>query len=235
MTYTIIARCPRTGRVGLGIATYSIAVGRNCIGVRGTVGVTVTQAFVNPGNNPLALKLMAEGFSAPYVLTQLAANDPDFEFRQIGIADRDGKVAAHTGPRTRPWSGHKVGDGYAAFGNVLAGPQVVEAIAAGFEAEPDAALEHRLLRGLEGGRDAGGQVGGQGHLTERSACLVVASRSDITDVDLRVDLHETAIEELRSLYEEYQPYAAYYRERGMNPRGALPQEKFAAALKPQPA
>lgn len=231
MTYSILARCPRTGRLGLGVATYSIAVGLYCNGVRSRTGVTITQAFVNQSNNGLALRLLAQGFGPAYVLDALKANDPDYDYRQIAIIDRNGATAAYTGPDTRKWSGHKVGAGYIATGNVLAGPEVVEAIATGFEASPEEALERRLLRALEYGRDAGGQVGGSGHVTERSVALIVYSEFDHADIDLRVDLHDKAVDEMRRVFEEYEPYREYYRDRGLNPSKAMPQEQFAARLK----
>ncbi len=231
MTYTILARCPRTGRLGLGVATYSISVGLYCNGVRSRTGVTISQAFVNQGNNTLALGLLSQGFSADYVLQALRANDPDADYRQIGLIDREGRAVAHTGPKTRKWSGHEIGDGYISTGNVLAGPEVVEAIAKGFESEPDADLERRLLRALEYGRDAGGQMGDSGHVTERSAALIVFSDYDYPDIDLRVDLHDKAVDELRRIFEVYDPYRGYYRDRGRNPRTAMPQEQFVAGLK----
>ncbi|MGD9885628.1 MAG: DUF1028 domain-containing protein [Reyranella sp.] len=145
MTYSIIARCPRTGRLGLGITTFSIAAGGRCEGILAGVGICKTQAYVNRGNDPLALSLLAQGFAPTHVMSRLAANDPDHDYRQIAILDREGNGVGHTGSGTRPWSGHAVGTGYVAFGNVLAGPQVVEAIVAGFLADPEAPLEFRLL------------------------------------------------------------------------------------------
>jgi uncharacterized Ntn-hydrolase superfamily protein len=230
MTYTVIGRCERTGRLGIGIATYSINVGRYCTGLRARIGVTITQAFPNEGNNDLALGLLAQGFRPTYVLKALEQNDPYYEYRQIAIVDRDGAPAAHTGAKTRPWSGHETGNGYVAFGNVLAGENVVTAIAEGFRRNPGAELEERLIAGLEAGRNAGGQRGSQGHLTERSAALVVYGDFDYCDTDLRVDLHDTAVDELRRIYEEYKPYQAYYRERSRNPRAAISQDEFVADL-----
>ncbi|HEY0181809.1 MAG TPA: DUF1028 domain-containing protein [Rhodopila sp.] len=230
MTYTVLGRCPRTGRLGIGIATFSITVGLYCNGVKAMTGVTMSQAFVNQSNNKLALRLLDQGFTAASVLSQLVSNDPNFEYRQIGVIDRDGNAVAHTGPRTRGWSGHVTGQGCVAFGNGLVGSGVVDAIAAGFMAEPEADLEHRLLLGIEAGRDAGGQGTAQRHKPERSAALVVYSRHAYADIDLRVDLHATAVEELRRIYTEYKLYEDYYRDRGRNPRGAMPQEKFMAQL-----
>jgi uncharacterized Ntn-hydrolase superfamily protein len=231
MTYTILGRCARTGRLGIGIATFSITVGRYAHCARANTGVTISQAFANESNNQLALRLLAQGFAAASVLAQLKSNDRDFEYRQIGVIDRSGSAAAYTGPRTRGWSGHVAGDNYVATGNGLVGPGVVQAIAAAFLAKSEADLEHRLLMGIEAGRDAGGQGTVQEHKPERSAALLVYSRNAWPDIDLRVDLHETAIEELRRVHGEYKKYEAYYNERGRNPRGAMPQEEFMATLK----
>jgi uncharacterized Ntn-hydrolase superfamily protein len=163
-------------------------------------------------------------------MKMLERNDPDHAYRQIGIIDREGNGVAHTGSGTRPWSGHKVGNGYVAFGNVLAGPQVIEAIAAGFMAEPQGALELRILAALEGGRNAGGQVGAQGHLTERSAAIRVVADPDYPDIDVRVDLHDDAVVELRRVLEEFKRYEVFYRDRGRDPSTAMTQDEFVATL-----
>jgi uncharacterized Ntn-hydrolase superfamily protein len=231
MTFTVLGHCPKTGRLGIGIATFSITVGLYCNGVRARTGVTMSQAFVNQSINRFALRLLEQGFGVAAVMARLQANDPDFEYRQIGIIDRDGNAAAHTGPGTRGWSGHVTGPGYVAFGNGLVGPGVVDAIAAGFLAEPEADLEHRLLMGIEAGREAGGQGTAERRKTERSAALVVYSEHAYADIDLRVDLHATAIGELRRVYSEYKLYEAYYRERGRNPSQAIGQEDFLAELR----
>jgi uncharacterized Ntn-hydrolase superfamily protein len=231
MTYSIIARCPYTGRLGLGITTFSIAAGGRCEGIRAGVGIAKTQAYVNRGNDTMALELLAQGFGPARVMRMLEANDPDHAYRQIALLDRDGEGAAHTGLSTRPWSGHTMGRGFIAFGNVLAGPQVIDGIVAGFNAEPDTALDLRLLAALEGGREAGGQVGGEGHLPERSAVIMVVSHPDHPDIDVRVDLHDNAIAELRRVLEEFKLYEKFYRDRGRNPRDAIPQDQFVAQLK----
>ena len=230
MTYTVLGRCHRTGRLGIGIATFSITVGRYCYGVKSNAGVTVSQAFANERNNALALRLLTQGFTARSVLQQLMENDAYAQYRQIGVIDRSGMAVAHTGPHTRGWSGHVVGENYVAFGNGLVGPEVAEAIAKGFLAEPDADLEHRLLMGIEYGRDAGGQGTREIHKVERSSALLVYSRNAHPDIDLRVDLHATAVEELRRVWVEYKKYEAYYRHRGEHPRAAMSQEVFMATL-----
>jgi uncharacterized Ntn-hydrolase superfamily protein len=230
MTFTLLARCPKTGQVGIGIATYSICVGLYCNGLRGNTGATMTQAFVNQGNNPLGLQLLAQGYMPQHVLDELKANDPYHEYRQIAVIDRLGRTVAYSGPKNRGWAGHRIGDGYVAMGNVLAGEHVIDAMAKAYEAAADLSFERRLLAAIEAGRDAGGQTGNYGHLTERSAAEMVYGDYDHAELDLRVDLHDTAVEELRHAFEEYELYRGYYRERSKNPKDAMPQYAFVQSL-----
>lgn len=204
MTYSIIARCSRTGRLGVGTATFSIACGRRNESVRPNVGISKSQAFYDRATDPLALNLLAQGFTPQHILGVLKAGDPDFEYRQIGIIDNAGDVAAHTGSQIGQWAGHIIGPCYAAYGNGLAGPHVVQAIVRGFVAEPDAELEQRLLRAIEGGRDAGGQASNGVPRPERSAWIRVVDRLDYPQTDVRVDLHEKAVAELRRVLEAFE-------------------------------
>jgi len=235
MTYSIIGRCPRTGRLGLGITTFSLAVGGRCEGLAANVGVCKTQAFPNRTNDPLGIKLMGQGYVPSRVMEMFAANDTEHDFRQIAIMDREGRIAAHTGSGTRGWSGHKIDADCVAFGNGLVGPQVLDGLIAGFTAKPDDALEYRLMRALEGGRDAGGQGDANSHRPERSAAIKVVDRLDYPYVDVRVDVHPTAVKELRRVLEEFKLYEEFYRERGRNPSKAIPQDVFVANLKKQRA
>ncbi len=230
MTFTLLARCPTTGQVGIGIATYSITVGLYCTGLRGNAGATMTQAFVNQGNNPLALRLLAQGFAPDHVLAELKANDPNHEFRQIAVIDRLGRLAAYSGSKNRGWAGHVTGDGYVAMGNVLAGKPVIEAMAKAYEGAAGISFERRLLAAIEAGRDAGGQVGNDGPLPERSAAVMVYGDYDHAELDLRVDLHDEAVGELRRAFEQYELYRGYYKERARNPKDAIPQYAFAQGL-----
>jgi uncharacterized Ntn-hydrolase superfamily protein len=231
MTYTIIGRCARTGRLGLGITTFSLAVGGRCEGVAANVGICKTQAFPNRTNDPLGIKLLAQGLLPARVMERLAANDPEHDYRQIAIMDREGRIAAHTGSGTRGWSGHKEGADCVAFGNGLVGPQVLDALIAGFLAKPGNPLEYRLMQALEAGRDAGGQGDATSHRPERSAAIKVVDRLDYPEVDVRVDVHPVAVAELRRILEEFKLYEDFYRERGRNPSKAIPQDVFVANLK----
>ncbi|HEX9462636.1 MAG TPA: DUF1028 domain-containing protein [Alphaproteobacteria bacterium] len=231
MTYGIIARCPRSGRLGLGMASYSLAVGLYSTDTaRANTGASITMGAPNPGNNALAIRLLAQGFSSAHVLAELIGNDPNSDYRQIAIVDREGKAVAHTGAKTRPWCGHRIGEGFVAFGDMLAGEDVVDAIVRSYAADPAAKLEERLVTALEAGRDAGGEVGSTGRLPERSAVLVVHGMFDYSDWDLRVDKHDKAVDEMRRCHEEFKLFDAYYTERSRNPREAIPQREFAGML-----
>ena len=231
MTYSIIGRCARTGRLGLGITTFSLAVGGRCEGIAANVGVSKTQAFPNRHNDPLAIRLMAQGLLPARVMQMLADNDAEHDFRQVAIMDREGRIAAHTGPKTRGWSGHDIAADCVVFGNGLVGPPVLAGLLAGFLAQPGDALEYRLMRALEAGRDAGGQGNADHHKPERSAAIKVVDRLDHPDIDVRVDVHPTAVAELRRVLEEVKAYEVFYRERGRRPSQAVPQDVFAARLK----
>jgi uncharacterized Ntn-hydrolase superfamily protein len=210
MTYTIVGKCASTGQVGLGIATWSLAAAGFCQGVSSRDGAIVSQAVANHRLVPLGLYMMQVGFPARKVLSDLEASDPYFSYRQVGIIDRRGEVAVHTGKDTRPWTGHIVGDGFVALGNFLEGPAVVDAMAEAFDSSQDAELGDRLLRTLEVGRDAGGQAGG---VTERSAAVVVHDNKEpypLYDLRVDVEMEGRAVELLRQHYEFYRPLVPLY-------------------------
>ena len=206
MTYSIIARCPRTGRLGVGTTTFSIACGRRNESVRPNVGISKSQAFYERATDPLVLNLLAEGYSPGHIMKTLEAADADFAYRQIGILDCVGEPVAHTGPKIGQWAGHLVGPSYAAYGNGLAGPQVVAGVVDGFMADPEGKLEDRLLRAIEGGRDAGGQANNGVPRPERSAWIRVVDRLSWPEIDVRVDLHDKAVSELRRVLDEFRRY-----------------------------
>lgn len=230
MTYSIIARCPRTGRFGIGTTTFSIACGRRNESLRPNVGISKSQAFYLRGVDPLVLNLLEQGWRVPRIVQLLEADDPDFEYRQFGIIDREGNVHAHTGPKIGQWAGHEVGPYYAAYGNGLAGPQTVQGIVSGFMKNPETPLEYRLLEALEGGHAAGGQATKGRYRPERSAWLRVVGQLDHPEIDLRVDLHEKTLAELRRIFEAFKRYEPYYRGLADNPQAAMPEEEFVAGL-----
>ncbi len=236
MTFSVIALCPRTRRFGVASSTFSMACGRRNESIRPNVGVSKSQASYLRQIDVTVLNMLMLGHTPDYIMRSLEqGGDVHFAYRQFGIIDREGSVVVHTGSKTNPWSGHIVGENFAAYGNTLTGPSTVEGIASGFLASPDAELEERLLQALEGGRDGGGQSLNGAHLPERSAWLRVVGQLDWPETDLRVDLHQDAITELRRLHTEYQRYAAYYAERDRHPRAAMPEAEFVASLTSAPA
>src|SRR5690606_15228188 len=112
----------------------------------------------NPELRVLGARLLAAGHPAGQTLAMLKDADPLSEYRQLAVLDAEGRGAAYTGGRTRPWAGHLIGKGYVALGNVLAGGHVADAMAKAFEAAAGRPLADRLMLALEAGRDAGGQA-----------------------------------------------------------------------------
>jgi len=234
MTYSIVARCPRTGQLGIGVASYSMAIGWHCDGAaRANTGAALTLGFPNPRNNYLAINLLAAGHTAGHALRELISDDRDSDYRQIALVDRHDNAVAHSGARLRKWAGHRIGKACVAFGDGLAGQQVVDAMATAFEATAETGLDEQLLAALEAGRDAGGLAGAKGRLPERSAAMIVWGNRTHNEVDMRVDLHDRAISELRRIYADYKPTIPYYDERARNPRNAITGVEFAERLKNQ--
>ena len=226
-TFTILAKCPRTRALGIAMATYSLGVGGYCPAINPQAGVLASQAFADPRLRPIGMQILESGSSAGQALKGMQDADPYGDYRQIGIVDANGEVAAFTGPKARDWAGHKTGEAYVAMGNVMVGSQVVDAMARTFESTEREDLEARLLRAVEAGRDAGGQPEGQ-----RSAALIVYRVEESYPwMDLRVDAHDEPVGELRRVYELYQPMADYYYYlRPQDPANTPTQQEWLARL-----
>ena len=218
-TFSITARCERTGMLGVALATHAYAVGGRCPYVRARIGAVATQATTDPRLGRLALNLLETGFSAPKVLSEVVASDPNIEYRQLAIVDRDGNSAARTGSANKDWAGHITGRNFVAMGNNLTSARTAEAIAESFQSTEELDLDERLLRAIEAGRDAGGQHGGQ-----RSAALLVHYREVFPWVDLRVDLHEEPVAELRRIFDLFQGVKEHYTLRAVDPKRPAPPD-----------
>jgi len=213
MTFTIVARCQRTGMLGIGTATNAFCVGVRVPFIRERLGAVAIMAIADERLGPTALRLLELGYKAPGVIEQLVAADPFAEYRQLAVVDDDGFAAARTGVENKDWAGHRVGDGYVVLGNAIASEQVIDAMETAYLADPDEDLEERLMRAIEAGRDAGGQPNGQ-----RSAALLVYDRKSFSRVDLRVDIHDEPEAELRRIFDIYRPAIPYYDMRQVDPR-----------------
>ncbi len=217
-TFTIVARCGRSGMFGAVIATKSIAVGSRCLFVEAGVGAMSSQAVTSPRLGHAGLEHLREGRPAAVVMADVLASEPYPEKRQVLVVDQSGRAAAHTGSANRAWAGHVTRPDVACGGNLLTSERVVAALAETFEEGRDLVLAERLLRALESGRAAGGEIGG-----ERSAALLVVDREAFPLVDLRVDFHPEPVAELRRLFDLYSPVIEYFRLRPDNPY--LPSEE----------
>lgn len=196
MTFSIVARCPRTGQLGVAVASASLACGAFAPSVQANTGAIASQAFGNPFFGIDGLRLLADGLTPDQVVAELAAADPGRDLRQLLVVDAREGVAAFTGRECIPWAGHQTGAGYVAGGNTLAGSQVVSAMAAAFEEAEHEELGERLVRTPEAGEAAGGDRRGR-----QSAALLVAYDQDYRYYDLRVDHHPTPVTELRLIFE----------------------------------
>lgn len=235
-TFSITGRDERTGALGVCVQTSAIAVGSRCPYAKAHVGALCSQSLTNPRFGPLALHLLESGYTSLKVIQELEGSDPYIELRQVGIVDRDGHSAARTGTDASQWAGQLTGKNYAAIGNGLVGPQVLEAMVKAFHDFANETLEERLVRGIEAGQAAGGE--NKDHLTDsNSAALLVYDHDSYPRVDLRVDDMPTiATEELRRLFERYKPRIQYLQLRAVNPEAAqaLPRDwSSARATRPE--
>ncbi len=207
MTFTVIGRCGRTGKLGFAQATGTPAIGRRAVRVVPGKAVVAVQAGHNHYLMQVAEDLTRAGFGAKRVFDAVLHSDPYAAERQLMYLEQGGRGVAVTGSRSRPWCGHVEGEDFAVAGNVLAGERVVTSMAQAFEASAGMELEERLLRALEAGRDAGGQADG-----ERSAALFVTGDRPYPLFDLRVDVAKEPTGELRKGYEWYKPLSRFYAD-----------------------
>lgn len=198
-TFSIAAVDRATGDVGVAVASKFLAAGNIVPWPLPGVGAVATQALANGTYGSQGLALMAGGLTAEAALARLLDGDAHSDQRQVGLVGLDGSAAAHTGARCQAWAGHRVGDGFACQGNILAGPQVIEAMATTFLATAGA-LQHRLFAALQAGDAAGGDRRGR-----QSAALKVVRAGGgyqgLNDAvaDLRVDDAPHPVEEIRRL------------------------------------
>jgi uncharacterized Ntn-hydrolase superfamily protein len=200
VTYSIVARDPATGELGVGSQSHFFGVGRLVGWGEAGVGVAATQAFVNVDHGPGAIAGMAAGEAPSAVLARLTAADGGAGYRQLGMCDATGRVASHTGDRCAPHAAGLTGDQVAVQGNMLASPDVVPAMLAAYEAAAGLPLADRMLAAMTAAEQAGGDVRGS-----QSAVLRTYSpeRSDTpwnqVLIDIRVDDAADPIGELHRL------------------------------------
>jgi uncharacterized Ntn-hydrolase superfamily protein len=194
-TFSIAARCARTGMLGVAVATATPAVGSICAFAQAGVGAIATQSWTNPYLGIDGLALLGQGLGAQETLERLLAQDPGRHLRQVGIVDQDGQSAAWTGVECTPWYGQLTGADFSIQGNLLVGAATLDAMAAAFAANATSELPERLLAALEAGQAAGGDKRGK-----QSAALKVVYVEAFPYCDLRVDDHPDPVAELRRVF-----------------------------------
>ncbi|MFN0113591.1 MAG: DUF1028 domain-containing protein [Paracoccaceae bacterium] len=215
MTFSLVARCAQTGRLGVAVASSSPAVAARCAHVRAGVGAVATQNVTDPRLGPALLDRLAEGLSAPQALSDVLSREPHPAYRQLLVIDAAGRTAIHSGPRALGTWAEARGTDVASGGNLLAHPGIPAAIAGAFEAAPGA-FGDRLLAALRAGLAAGGEAG-----PIRSAGMLIAHRQSWPWADLRCDWTEgDPIAGIAAAWAVFAPQADTYVTRALNPKAA---------------
>ena len=205
MTYSIVARDPETGELGVAVQSRSFNTGAVVPWVEPGVGAVATQSYSDPAYGPLGLALLRAGKTPEQALTGLVAADAEQEYRQVAILDAEGRVAVHVGAKCIPAAGFVSGDGFSAQANLVDSSRVWEAMAETFESA-SGSLAQRLLTALDGAEAAGGDWRGR-----QAGGIVVAPAEGLPwerVVDIRVDDHDDPLRELRRLLELREAYRA---------------------------
>ena len=198
-TFSLVAKA-NNGDLGVAVASKFLAVGSAVPWVTGGVGAVATQSYANTSYGPRALQAMANGVALEEIAAEFSRSDDGIAQRQYGLVNASGQAFTFTGGACHAWAGGRTGAGYAAQGNLLAGPQVVDALAETFEARGDLEFPERMLAALLAADRAGGDMRGR-----QSAALYVARTNGgyggFNDryIDLRVDDHDDPVTELGRL------------------------------------
>ncbi|MFQ6115132.1 MAG: DUF1028 domain-containing protein [bacterium] len=205
-TYSIVARDPETGELGVAVQSHWFSVGPIVPWAEAGVGAVATQSLVDVTYGPLGLELMRAGRTAPQALQALKVADPHPEIRQVAMIDAQGNVAAHTGEKCIPEAGHIVGDNFSVQANLMLNDQVWPAMKEAYE-NTQGDLAERMLATLEAAQSAGGDIRGK----QSAAILIV--RGEATGrawedrvMDLRVEDHPNPVQELRRLVRLHRAY-----------------------------
>lgn len=198
-TYSIVARDPQTGELGVAVQSHWFSVGPIVPWAEAGVGAVATQSFAEPGYGKRGLELMRAGRSAPDVLKALLAEDEARDVRQVAMIDARGRTAAHTGAKNIPDAGHFVGSNYSVQANLMINDKVWPAMSRAFESTRGD-LAARMLAALDAAQAAGGDIRGR-----QSAALIVVTGKPTGKpwadrvFDLRVDDSAEPLKELRRL------------------------------------
>ena len=212
MTFSIVGMCRQTGMFGAAVTTSSIGVGSRCPFAQAGVGAVLTQHRTDPRLGARGLELLAAGQSASQVMAALVQDNPTIGWRQLAIIDTQGETAYYHGDKISSIHAAAQGNAVCAIGNILRSEDVPQAMVEAFGQEPEAHLAERLLRALEAGLEAGGEL-----KQVKSAALLVVHEQPFPLVDLRVELDPQPLVELRFLWELYRSQLELYVRRAIDP------------------
>lgn len=216
MTFSIVGRCRETGQLGIAISSSSISVGARCPWVRAGVGAVATQNVTLPALGPLILDLIEREQLSPEAALERALREHAWsEYRQVTVVDSQGRTAIFTGQHALGVHHAVAGEQCVAAGNMLAGPQVIDAMTKAF-GTTQGVLADRLLAAMHAAMQAGGEAG-----PVHSAALKIVDTQVWPVVDLRVDwADDDPIGQLDSLWQAYRPQMNDYVTRALDPTAA---------------
>jgi len=220
--FGLVASDPEAGQFGVALASRALAGGGRFLSMRSNAGAVITSRIQRGKEPGRALDLLGANFNAAYVRDGIVASGEEWCSGQLVVADRHGGYAGVEGADAERECGCVAQEGVAAFGAGLADLAALHAISR--PRDKTIALDAYLVRELERGSKALKGV------AFRSAAVVVFGPLDVSTTDLRVDMHDTPVAELVSLWEEYEHYKAYYRRRSDQPTITESQEDFAREL-----
>jgi uncharacterized Ntn-hydrolase superfamily protein len=211
-TFSVVGFDPATGDLGIAVQSKFFGVGSVVPWAEANVGAIATQSAANTAYGPDGLKLLESGKDAKETVRQLTEADSGRDNRQVGIVDAKGNAASFTGSKCNTWAGHIEGKHFCVQGNILAGEEVVKAMAAAYEEARKAEgseLADWLMAALEAGQKAGGDKRGK----QSAALLVVRDKAGYAGandryIDLRVEDHSEPIQELARLLEIHKKFYA---------------------------
>jgi uncharacterized Ntn-hydrolase superfamily protein len=212
VTFSLLGRCTRTGQLGACTATSDIAIGARVPHAKALVGAVLTQHRTDPLLGIRGLDLLESGCSASSTIDALVASTSNYPWRQLAVVDSAGRTAAFSGSRVQPPYAEEHGDGCVALGNMLVSQNIGSAMTKAFEAAEEEPLAERLLRALEAGEAAGGE-----QLPTRSAALLVVGDRLFPLVDLRIDLSDRPVADLRQAWTAYRPLVGEFLTRAIDP------------------
>jgi uncharacterized Ntn-hydrolase superfamily protein len=215
VTFSLLGRCARTGRLGMVVSSSSPAVAARCAHPRPRAGIAASQNVTDPRLGPALLDALERGADVEAAMAAVVDAAPHVEHRQLALIDRAGGTAVYTGAAALGRHGDRRGEECVAAGNLLAGLDVLDAMIASFQAAAAADLGDRLLGALAAGLQAGGESG-----PVRSAGLVLTGEPEWPLADLRVDWHDAPVAALREVWEVYAPQLEDYVTRALDPTAA---------------